>query len=318
MTDTQQLPANVADVEEAMRDVVDPELGINVVDLGLVYGITVDAQNHAVLDMTLTSAACPLTDVIEDQTPRRSRAWCPPTASTGCGCRRGARTRSPTTVASSSGPSASTSEPQPVTRRLEVGPERIARWLDGFAERHDGAHLTEEGAVVRANGGDGACAVCESFPHDPLALVLVRRGGYAVGLARGDELTEHKCGTRYVQSRTAAGGWSQQRFARRRGNQADELVRSVAEHALRILPRGEAAGLVVGGDRTLVRDVLATPGWPTSRSCRAESSTTSPTPGWPCSGRRCGAAAPCGSTSTSPNGRQPVSRRSPPRRCRRS
>ncbi len=59
---------NVADVEEAMRDVVDPELGINVVDLGLVYGITVDAQNHAVLDMTLTSAACPLTDVIEDQT----------------------------------------------------------------------------------------------------------------------------------------------------------------------------------------------------------------------------------------------------------
>jgi metal-sulfur cluster biosynthetic enzyme len=51
-----------------MRDVVDPELGINVVDLGLVYGITVDGQNHAVIDMTLTSAACPLTDVIEDQT----------------------------------------------------------------------------------------------------------------------------------------------------------------------------------------------------------------------------------------------------------
>ena len=60
-------PANVADVEEALRDVVDPELGINVVDLGLVYGITVDPQNHAVIDMTLTSAACPLTDVIEDQ-----------------------------------------------------------------------------------------------------------------------------------------------------------------------------------------------------------------------------------------------------------
>lgn len=60
--------ANVADVEEAMRDVVDPELGINVVDLGLVYGITVDPDNHAIIDMTLTSAACPLTDVIEDQT----------------------------------------------------------------------------------------------------------------------------------------------------------------------------------------------------------------------------------------------------------
>ena len=58
----------VDDVTEALKDVVDPELGINVVDLGLVYGITVDAQNHAVLDMTLTSAACPLTDVIQDQT----------------------------------------------------------------------------------------------------------------------------------------------------------------------------------------------------------------------------------------------------------
>ena len=52
-------PANVADVEEALRDVVDPELGINVVDLGLVYGVTVDPANHAIVDMTLTSAACP-------------------------------------------------------------------------------------------------------------------------------------------------------------------------------------------------------------------------------------------------------------------
>lgn len=56
------------DLTEAMRDVVDPELGINVVDLGLVYGITVDEANTATIDMTLTSAACPLTDVIEDQT----------------------------------------------------------------------------------------------------------------------------------------------------------------------------------------------------------------------------------------------------------
>ena len=60
--------ALLEDLEEAMRDVVDPELGVNVVDLGLVYGIDVDESNVAVLDMTLTSAACPLTDVIEDQT----------------------------------------------------------------------------------------------------------------------------------------------------------------------------------------------------------------------------------------------------------
>ncbi|HSJ60164.1 MAG TPA: metal-sulfur cluster assembly factor [Jiangellaceae bacterium] len=59
---------SVDDVTEAMRDVVDPELGINVVDLGLVYGIHIDEANVATIDMTLTSAACPLTDVIEDQT----------------------------------------------------------------------------------------------------------------------------------------------------------------------------------------------------------------------------------------------------------
>ncbi len=64
-------PANVIsldDITEAMRDVVDPELGINVVDLGLVYGLDIDDEGVATIDMTLTSAACPLTDVIEDQT----------------------------------------------------------------------------------------------------------------------------------------------------------------------------------------------------------------------------------------------------------
>jgi metal-sulfur cluster biosynthetic enzyme len=58
---------SVDDLEEAMRDVVDPELGINVVDLGLLYDIRAE-DGVATLDMTLTSAACPLTDVIEDQT----------------------------------------------------------------------------------------------------------------------------------------------------------------------------------------------------------------------------------------------------------
>ncbi len=58
----------VEDVTEAMKDVVDPELGINVVDLGLVYGIHLDEDANAVIDMTLTSAACPLTDVLQDQT----------------------------------------------------------------------------------------------------------------------------------------------------------------------------------------------------------------------------------------------------------
>ena len=61
------LTQEVEDVLEALRDVVDPELGINVVDLGLVYGVDVDDARTATIDMTLTSAACPLTDVIEDQ-----------------------------------------------------------------------------------------------------------------------------------------------------------------------------------------------------------------------------------------------------------
>jgi metal-sulfur cluster biosynthetic enzyme len=60
--------ATLSDVTEAMKDVIDPELGINVVDLGLIYDITIDNENIATLDMTLTSAACPLQDVIEDQT----------------------------------------------------------------------------------------------------------------------------------------------------------------------------------------------------------------------------------------------------------
>ena len=79
MTDHSDLPEPVAneamgtvvtidDITEAMKDVVDPELGINVVDLGLVYDVHLDDKFDVVLDMTLTSAACPLTDVIEDQT----------------------------------------------------------------------------------------------------------------------------------------------------------------------------------------------------------------------------------------------------------
>jgi metal-sulfur cluster biosynthetic enzyme len=66
--DAPRQKASEEDVIEAMKDVVDPELGINVVDLGLVYGAQVHEDNTVTLDMTLTSAACPLTDVIEDQT----------------------------------------------------------------------------------------------------------------------------------------------------------------------------------------------------------------------------------------------------------
>jgi hypothetical protein len=92
-----------------------------------------------------------------------------------------------------------------------------------------------------------------------LGLLLVRRGGWAVGTAREGKLLVHKAGSRYVQSRTAAGGWSQQRYARRRGNQADALVCAVVEAAASRLDAGSLDGLVGGGDRSLVDAVLGDP-----------------------------------------------------------
>ena len=102
--------ASVDEVREAMMDVVDPELGVNIVDLGLVYGLSVEDDGTAVIEMTLTSAACPLTDVIEDQTAQSLEASCRPTGSTGSGCRHGVRRRSPRTDANRCAPSASISE----------------------------------------------------------------------------------------------------------------------------------------------------------------------------------------------------------------
>jgi len=131
------------------------------------------------------------------------------------------------------------------TRVVEVSPERLDGWLERF----------------HANNPQGPqrVALLERFDHDRLALLLVRRGGYAVGVAESGRLTAHKVGTRYVQSRTAAGGWSQQRFARRRTNQADELVGAAAEHAVRLLTRIRAQGLVLGGDRALAAVLLEDP-----------------------------------------------------------
>ncbi len=159
------------------------------------------------------------------------------------------------------------------SRVIEVDPERFDRWMAGFAERHGPYDAAEEtapgGVVVSARAADGSTVVATPFEFDPLGVVLVRRGGYAVGLSRAGVLSESKVGTRHVQSRTSAGGWSQQRFARRRGKQADELVDAVVSHARRVLlgddespppgADGIPRGLVVGGDRTLAREVVGAP-----------------------------------------------------------
>ncbi|WP_347353201.1 acVLRF1 family peptidyl-tRNA hydrolase [Intrasporangium sp.] len=161
-----------------------------------------------------------------------------------------------------------------MTRVVEVAPERLERWLAGFAERHGGCDATREptpgGVVVRAVAPDGSTLVATPFAYTPLGIVLVRRGGYAAGLAVADRLVAAKVGSRHVQGRTAAGGWSQQRYARRRARQTDEVVAAAVRHARRVVlgegpdaPEGVGgipAGLVVGGDRGLVRAVLAPAG----------------------------------------------------------
>jgi hypothetical protein len=94
-----------------------------------------------------------------------------------------------------------------------------------------------------------------------VGLLLVRRGGYAVGVAEGDVLVDSKVGSRYVQGRTKAGGWSQQRYARRRDAQARSAFGAAAEAAARILaPRAaDLEGVVTGGDHAAVSTVLGDP-----------------------------------------------------------
>jgi hypothetical protein len=150
-------------------------------------------------------------------------------------------------------------------------------------QRHGACGAACDASAVRLVAPDGAVAVL-AVPWPPftppptsdasfvagvlsrhaarprtLGLLLVRRGGWAVGTARDGRLLVHKTGSRYVQSRTAAGGWSQQRYARRRGNQADALVSAVVEAAATRLDPGSLDGLVGGGDRALVEAVLADP-----------------------------------------------------------
>jgi hypothetical protein len=95
-----------------------------------------------------------------------------------------------------------------------------------------------------------------------VGVLVVRRGGFAVALAHGAVVVDRKVGRRHVQGRSKAGGWSQQRFARRRDNQARGAFIAAADHAARILGSDAAAhldALVVGGDRAAVGQVLGDP-----------------------------------------------------------
>jgi hypothetical protein len=163
---------------------------------------------------------------------------------------------------------------------VSTGPERLAGWLRGFADRHGPAEATLHDDVVRLRAADGAVAECHvPFPplrgHEPpegpaagllealvahagrerrVGVLLVRLGGHAAGVFEGDRLVVSKVGSRLVHGRSAAGGWSQHRFARRREKQVSEASQAAADVAVRILaPLVETLDAVVlGGDRRAV------------------------------------------------------------------
>lgn len=163
-------------------------------------------------------------------------------------------------------------------RVVTVAPERIASWLFGFEERHGATtwEWTPERVVGAAE--DGARADCAA-PFPPLSayalgpygglaehalrkrrvgVLLVRLGGYAAGVFDGTDLVASKVGSRLVHGRSAAGGTSQHRFARRREGQAQVALREAADVAVRVLlpVAAELDAVVLGGDRTAVGAVL--------------------------------------------------------------
>lgn len=151
---------------------------------------------------------------------------------------------------------------------------RWPRWLANFEASHGPARFEAVDGVLRGSAPDGSRFVAHlpfstgyDGPPDPAAfagaaaappdwgVLLVRKGGFAVARIEQGRVVASKTGQRHVQGRTKAGGQSQQRFARRRANQAREAFEAAADHAVRVLER---VGVVVtGGDRTAVAEVLA-------------------------------------------------------------
>jgi hypothetical protein len=168
-------------------------------------------------------------------------------------------------------------------RAVEVPPERLSRWFDGFAERNGGVAgtvLSDRRVLVTA--ADGTTATVD-LPFEPLGsraehagleiaplveyavrprrlgLVLVRKGAHSIGIAEGPRVVVSRTDRHHVQGRTAAGGWSQQRFARRRRRQGEQALAKAADDVLNVLG-DQLPGLdavVFGGDRRAVDQLRA-------------------------------------------------------------
>ena len=168
-------------------------------------------------------------------------------------------------------------------RWIEVSPERLATWLESFVQRHGDVVIEPEPAVVTFRAKDGAVAECHvpfpPLPQSPgpaagevadsaewistharsprtVGVLLVRLGGYAAGVFTGPEahLAASKVGSRLVHGRSAAGGTSQQRFARRREKQASEALGAAAKTAAAVFGpyAGKLDAVVLGGDRRAI------------------------------------------------------------------
>lgn len=153
-------------------------------------------------------------------------------------------------------------------REVLVPPERWARWRDNFATRHGETTTRVTDGVLHGEAVDGSVFEARApldqswddaspAPEGTWGVLLVRKGGFAVARVQGLEVVESKVGQRHVQGRTKAGGQSQQRFARRRANQARAAYDAAADHAARLLAGEESVATVVaGGDRDAVAAVL--------------------------------------------------------------
>ncbi|MDN5851513.1 MAG: hypothetical protein L0K86_01455 [Actinomycetia bacterium] len=142
-------------------------------------------------------------------------------------------------------------------RTVLVAYERLEGWCERFGIRHGGYERDEAAGRVRLSAADGAVAEYASEPPPRrFGLILVRRGGYAIGLVDDSLVVASKCGTRYVQGQTKAGGWSQQRYARRRSNQAAGLAGAAGDAIRRVLRDAGAITAYGGGDRRLAEAAI--------------------------------------------------------------